>query len=233
MNQTPKNGIWTVVIVDDHEIFRQGLKILIKGFENLTVIGSLTDGRQLQIFLSKQIPDIIIMDINMPNIDGITATEFVRDKYPNIKIIALTMYSDSFTIDRAFKAGVSAYLTKSITKKIFCEAIQSIMNGKPYISYDAAINYTMDHLNPQKNHLKKDIGNSFKPYDSKIVDLNISQRDVEIVQFIAKGYTSAEIGEILHLSPRSIEKYRAQLMKKLHVKNATELVKLFMDKGLF
>src|SRR5687767_11392857 len=135
-----------VVIVDDHEIFRQGLKTLIKGFDNLTVIGSLKDGKQLVDFLEKQIPDIIILDINMPFIDGIASSLYVKEHFPKVKIIALTMHSDSYTINNAFKAGVSAFLTKAITRKIFCEAISHVLEDKPYISADAAINYSLGKL---------------------------------------------------------------------------------------
>ncbi len=230
---TDSEKIHKVVIVDDHEIFRQGLKTLIKGFDNLSVIGSLTDGKQLESFLEKKVPDIIIMDIHMPFVDGIAASKYVHENFPQVKIIALTMYSDSYTIDKAFKAGASAFLTKAITKKTFCEAIKHVLADIPYISADAAINYTISHLDikdPSKE--EKEISRMIK--SAKEIERNseFTDRDIAMVRYISKGCTSAEIGEMLNLSPRSIEKYRAELMKKLKVKNSTELVKLFIDKGL-
>ena len=229
-----KNAITQkVVIVDDHEIFRQGLKALIKGFDNLTVTGSLKDGKQLVDFLEKQVPDIIIMDINMPFIDGIQSTIYVKKHFPEVKIIALTMHSDSYTINNAFKAGVSAFLTKAITRKIFCEAIGHVLEDKPYISPDAAINYSLGQLGDKDNLVKADksvkrVVNP-KPYSDGI---GLSEREIEIVRYISKGLTSTEIAEILNLSTRSIDTFRLRMMKKLQVKNSTELVKTLLERGL-
>jgi two-component system response regulator DegU len=222
-----------VVIVDDHEIFRQGLKALIKGFDNLTVVGSLKDGKQLVDFLEKQVPDIIILDINMPFIDGIASSLYVREHFPKVKIIALTMYNDSYTIDNAFKAGVSAFLTKAITKKIFCEAIEHVLNDKTYISADAAINYSLGQLE-EKDLIKNEKQIPKKPGGEKrYTDGTVlSEREIQIVRYISKGLTSIEIAEILNLSKRSIETYRLRMMKKLQVKNSTELVKTLLERGL-
>lgn len=221
-----------VVIVDDHEIFRQGLKTLIKGFDNLTVIGSLKDGKQLVDFLEKQIPDIIIMDINMPFIDGIASSLYVKEHFPKVKIIALTMHSDSYTINNAFKAGVSAFLTKAITKKTFCDAITHVLSDKQYISADAAINYSLEQLEDREfakgDKLVNKPGNA-KHYSDGI---GLSEREIQIVRYIAKGLTSTEIAEVLNLSKRSIETFRLRMMKKLQVKNSTELVKTLLERGL-
>jgi DNA-binding NarL/FixJ family response regulator len=233
MTNKEKNKIYKVIIVDDHEIFRQGLKTLIKSFENLRVIGSLKDGKQLEDFLQKQVADIVIMDISMPFVDGIEATLYVKEKFPFIKIIALTMYSDSYTIDKAFKAGASAFLTKAITKSSFCEAITHVLNGKTYISADAAVNYSISQL------LVKDADNASKKVKIQVKNaikdnsaLDLTDREIEIVRYISKGLTSVEISEILNLSKRSIETFRMRMMKKLKVKNSTELVKLVIDRGL-
>lgn len=233
MDIKESKNIYTVVLVDDHEIFRQGLKALIKGFENLSIIGSLKDGKQLVEFLKKRIPDIIIMDIHMPFIDGIEATKYVKALLPKVKIIALTMDSDRFTIDRAFKAGASAFLTKSITQKIFCEALTHVLANKTYISADAALNYSLGHLKEQEvTRSEKEIAKMIKAADTNQLDTELSNQEIEIVKLISIGFTSLEIGEKMNLSPRSIEKYRSRMMKKLKVKNSLELVRLVMDKGL-
>jgi DNA-binding NarL/FixJ family response regulator len=227
-----KNKTQKVVIVDDHEIFRQGLKTLIKGFDDLTVIGSLKDGKQLVDFLEKQVPDIIIMDINMPFIDGITSSLYVKEHFPDVKIIALTMHSDSYTINNAFKAGVSAFLTKAITRSTFCEAIAHVLDNKPYISADAAINYSLDQLEEReivKGDKLPNRSNTSKHYSDGI---GLSDREIQIVRYISKGLTSTEIADILNLSKRSIETFRLRMMKKLQVKNSTELVKTLLERGL-
>ncbi len=225
--------IYKVIIVDDHEIFRQGLKTLIKGFENLSVIGSLKDGKQLVEFLKKKIPDIIIMDIRMPVIDGIEATMYVKEHFPAVKIIALTMHSDSFTIDKAFKAGASAFLSKSITKKVFCEAITNVLADKTYISADAAINYSVSRFeDPDMMKEEKEVAKMLKMAETNKWDMDITNQEIEIVKYISKGCTSIEIAEMMNLSPRSIEKYRSRMMKRLKVKNSLELVRLLTEKGL-
>ena len=230
-----KDGIkiYKVVIVDDHEIFRQGLKTLIKGFDHLTVIGSLKDGKQLVDFLQKQVPDIIILDVNMPFIDGIAASLYVKDKFPQVKIIALTMYNDSRTIDSVFKAGASAFLSKAITKKTFYEAIDHVLADMTYISADAAINYSISQLevkDPTRDH--KEITRKVKNAATDKPVVNLSEREIEIVRYISKGLTSTEIAKILNLSKRSIDTFRMRMMKKLQVKNSTELVKLLIERGL-
>ena len=233
MDKKEKRKIHQVVVVDDHEIFRQGLKTLIKGFENLTIIGSLKNGKQLVEFLKKNVPDIIIMDIHMPVIDGIAASKYVKEHYPQIKIIALTMFSDSYTIDKAFKAGASAFLTKAITKNVFCEAIRHVLADKTYISADAAISYSVSHLE-EKVILQEDkeVSKIVKAAEKNKIDADLSNQEIEIVQYISKGFTSIEIGAIMNLSPRSIEKYRSRMMKRLKVKNSIELVRLLEGKGL-
>jgi DNA-binding NarL/FixJ family response regulator len=222
---------YKVVIVDDHEIFRQGLKTMIKGFDNLTVIGSLKDGKQLEDFLKKHVPDIIIMDINMPYVDGITACIYVKKNFPDVKIIALTMYNDSYTIDKAFKAGASAFLTKAITKKTFCEAISHVLADMTYISSDAAVNYSISQLGA-KDPLDRDVVQIVRNSATDKPEINLTDREVEIVRYISRGLTSSEIAGILNLSKRSIETFRQRIMKKLQVKNSTELVKTLIDKGL-
>jgi DNA-binding NarL/FixJ family response regulator len=233
MIKKERKKTYTVVIVDDHEIFRQGLKTLIKGFDQLTVIGSLTDGKQLVAFLEKQVPDIIIMDIHMPYVDGIAASIYVKEYFPKVKIIALTMYNDSYTIDSAFKAGASAFLTKAITKKTFYEAITHVLADMIYISADAAINYSISQLEakdltPEDKEVAKKVRNAI---NNKPEDIDLSDREIEIVRYISKGLTSTEIAHILNLSRRSIDTFRLRMMKKMKVKNATELVKLLIEKG--
>lgn len=222
--------VYKVVIVDDHEIFRQGLKTMIKGFDNLNVIGSLKDGKQLEDFLKRQVPDIVIMDINMPFIDGITACIYVKQHFPDIKIIALTMYNDSYTIDKAFKAGASAFLTKAITKKTFCEAITHVLADMTFISSDAAVNYSISQLEA-KDSVDREVSHIVRNASTDKPEINLSGREIEIVRYISRGLTSTEIAEILNLSKRSIETFRQRMMKKLQVKNSTELVRILIDKG--
>lgn len=211
--------IYKVVIVDDHEIFRNGLKMMIKGFDNLAVIGSLKDGKQLEDFLKKDIPDIIIMDINMPFVDGLTACRHVKKDFPDIRIIALTMYNDSYTIDRAFKAGASAFLTKAITRKIFSEAISQVLTDNIYISSDAAINYSISRLDAKNDDkVNKDVTNILRNASTDKPDINLTEREIEIVRYISRGLTSTDIAGILNLSKRSIETFRLRIMKKLQVK---------------
>jgi DNA-binding NarL/FixJ family response regulator len=210
-----KEHLCNIVIADDHKIFRDGLKLLITTLSGIQVIGEAENGKVLRKVLSAVEPDIVVLDINMPMEDGISVSHYIRRKYPNIRIIAMTVYNDSYTIEKMFDAGAQGYLTKDVTRKEFDKAIREVMNGKRYITPEA------ENVYESNKHLLSDIHKFGNNAPIRLDDL--SNRELEILKLIANGHTNKSIALKLDISPRTVETHRSRLLQKLKVNNTSEL----------
>lgn len=201
-----------VLIVDDHKIFRDGLKLLFNKFPFVEVIGEAADGEEFLRLVEKKNPDIIFMDISMPLMDGIEATEKALMKYPDMKIIVLTTFKDDDYIEQMLLAGVEGYMLKNSDLSDFENAIKRVFTGGNFFSEEILA------------HLMRNL-NKFKQRETaRTKRANFTSREMQILKLICQGHNNKQIGEITSLSPKTIEKYKSNLFQKTNVLNTVNLI---------
>ncbi len=198
-----------ILIVDDHSLFRSGLKNLLSGYYANSEIREATDGTDFFVILQSFVPDLVFMDIDMPLMDGISATKRAMIEFPAIRIVALSMYGDDIYYYKMVDAGAKGFLLKNSDMTEVIEAIETVIKGDHYFSKELLLNIV-------KNLRKSKDGNW------KAIDL--SEREMEILELICKGNSNQEIGEKLFLSKRTIDKHRANILEKTDSKNTAQLV---------
>jgi DNA-binding NarL/FixJ family response regulator len=208
------NSIVKLLIVDDHKIIRDGIKALLNKAEGIEVINEASNGAEaLEIVeASSSTLDMVLMDIRMPEMDGITATKQITDKFPNIKVLALTMHDDEPHIMNMLQSGASGYVLKTIGKQELVSAINKVASGQNYFAKEAS-NALLGYFS-KKGSSKK-----------KIISTKLTNREIEVLTLIADECTNNEIAEKLFLSTRTIDSHRRNLLQKLEVKNTAGLVK--------
>ncbi len=201
-----------VILVDDHAIFLNGLRLMINECSQFKVIGEASNGQQFLELLTDLNPDLVLIDIKMPMMNGADATKEAIEKYPNLKIMALTMFSELKYLRLMAEAGARGFILKSIGKAELEFAINTVNSGKTYFS-------------PQ---LLDEIA-EFDPADASgkfLEDLNerLTERELDVLQYIVKGLTSQEIADKLFISKRTVEGHRANLISKTATRNVVDLV---------
>jgi len=210
---------YRIVIADDHSLIRKGLRTIIELEAGMRVIGEAGDGEELLKFLAREQPDMVIMDISMPNINGIDAIGRVLALYPEIRILMLTMHRNSQYFYNAISAGAHGYLIKDDSDTELLTAIDTVRSGKTYISPQLSSEVADTMLSAFREHR-----------DPSIINLRPRERDV--LDLVVKGHTSKQIADILCLSPRTIDHHRANLLKKFKMKNTVDLVKYVVKNSL-
>jgi DNA-binding NarL/FixJ family response regulator len=208
-----------VLLADDHKIVRDGIKLMLESQPEINVIAEAENGMEVLQKLKHQKVDIIVMDINMPEMDGITSTRAVKEKYPDLKILALTMSNDDLHVRQMIQAGASGYIMKSAGRKELKDAINTIMKGQHYFSSEATESIMMD--------LVKGKGKSTTPDP-----IHITDRELEILELIVQEYTNQEIGEKLFISSRTVDAHRRNLLQKTGARNTAGLVKYAFQHNL-
>ena len=198
-----------VIIVDDHTLFRNGLSLLLNSFDNIEVVDEASNGKEFFDNLCKIDVDVILMDIDMPEMNGIDATKIAIEKYPELKIITLSMYGEGEYYYKMINAGVKGFLLKNSDINEVKKAIQVVADGSTYFSEEILYN------------IVKNI-RSINIIESNPDDL--SKREIEILVQICKGLSNKEIGELLNISKRTVDKHRENLLSKTHSKNTANLV---------
>lgn len=209
-----------ILIADDHTIVRDGLKLILGSQSDMKVVAEAEDGIQVINKVRETKPDVILMDLAMPNMNGIEATRRIIEENPSVKIIILSMHSTAEDIFRTLQAGAIGYLLKESAGTEIIDAVRAAYNGRRYLSRkvdDILIDsYMFEH--------------QVKYADSPLEKL--SQREREVLQLVAEGKSTNEIAELLFLSVKTIETYRSRLMQKLGIKDITALVKFAIQQGL-
>jgi Response regulator containing a CheY-like receiver domain and an HTH DNA-binding domain len=201
-----------IVVVDDHEFFRKGLVLVLAKMKFVEVVGEATNGQELLDMLDAQPVDMVLMDINMPNMNGVEATQKALAKYPGLKIIALSSHEDEDSLETMIEAGVKGFLIKNIDKEVLSRALQAVAQDKPFFSEEFMPYFAKKYLNvktqptPQDNQLTK--------------------RELEVLQLIASGCTNQEIADKLFISLRTVTNHRASLYQKTNVNNTAALLAL-------
>ncbi|MFH0895295.1 MAG: response regulator transcription factor [Bacteroidota bacterium] len=201
---------FSVIIVDDHDVFRAGLKLFLEMTELVEVIGEAVNGADFLEQIEKSRPDLVFMDIRMPVMDGIEATEKALQKYPDLKIIALTAFGESENFDRMIYAGVEGFLLKNAGFNDFKHAIEKVMKGGNYFSDELLVNFTREVLT--------------KRIKVKIETPDFSKRELEVLALICQGYTNQQIGDKLCISFRTVERYKTNLINKTKTSNTVNLI---------
>ena len=203
-----------IAIADDHKIFRDGIKMALSGKENLKMLWEAQDGKDLMHKVAIKKPDVLLMDIRMPEIDGINAIEMLRKEYEDIKIIILTMYDDQQMISKMMEMGANAYLTKTTDPEEIYEAIVTCMNDDFY--FNSLVNNAVMGKLIQKKNVRQHYGST--------VPINFNEKEIKILQFIAQDKTTEEISKIIFLSPRTIETIRQNMKSKVSAKTIAGLI---------
>jgi len=209
-----------ILIVEDNQLFREGLKSLLASNTDYDLIAEAKDGLEALRLTRKIQPDFILLDISMPRLNGISVIKEIKSVYPDIKILALTIHeSDEFVL-QAFDAGANGYCVKDCSRHELRVAIQTVLDGKTYISPQVADQVMEGYLESSKKMKKK------TDWDT------ITQREREILKLVAEGYKNRQIADLLHISVKTVEKHRANIMKKLDLHNASELTAYAIEKKL-
>lgn len=214
-------GTIRLVIADDHEIFRDGLKLMLSKQDEIVLVGEADNGKQLIELVKEHKPDVAMTDIKMPVMDGIEAAKWLSEHHPDTGIIGLSMFHEDNLIIDMLEAGARGYLIKNADKNEVLDAIKSVYQQE---------NYYCKHTTGK---LARMIANSkFNPYAKK-PRLEFSDREREVVALICQEFTNKEIGEKLFLSPRTVEGYRVKIQEKMGVKNSVGIVVYAMKHGLY
>jgi len=210
-----------VLLADDHKIVRDGLKMMLRSHPGIDVVAEAENGSEAVSVLDSNTVDLVIMDINMPEMNGIEATSKIVKNFSGIKVLALTMSNDDQHIRQMIQAGASGYILKSSGRNELIMAIENIMEGKHYFSDEATKSIMMDLVtNKGKTHKAEP-------------DVHITDREMEILELILKELTNNEIAEKLFISPRTVDAHRRNLLQKTGVRNTAGLVRFAMKKNLF
>jgi DNA-binding NarL/FixJ family response regulator len=209
-----------IVLADDHMLVRQGLKRILGDMADLEVIGEAGDGLELLKLLEKITPQMILLDISMPNLRGMEAIREIKALHPETKILILTMHKDKEYLYQAVSAGANGYLLKEDADTELSTAIETIRRGKVYISPLLSGDLADDWAQTYR-------GKSKLPYEPD----NLTTREREVLKMIAEGKSSKEIADLLFISVRTVERHRANLMDKLSLKKTADLVKYAIQKG--
>jgi DNA-binding NarL/FixJ family response regulator len=205
-----------VLLADDHSMMREGLKALLSASPDISVVGEVGNGRAAVRSATELQPDVVIMDITMPELNGIEAARLMREKCPAARIVFLSMHSNSEHVFRAFEAGATGYLLKESAGAEIADAVRAVHAGRRHVS--SGIEGT--------EALSRAATGRPSPLES------LSSRERQVLQLVVEGRTSAEIAEKVHLSPKSVETYRSRLMKKLGVGDIPSLVKFAVQHGI-
>ena len=205
-----------ILIADDHEVVAEGLKHLVQAQSDLEVVAIVGDGREAVRVAKETEPDVVLMDLSMPELNGADATRAIIDHRPECRVIVLSMYAEREYVRRALKAGATGYVVKRSAAKELVEAIRAVQNGQRYLSPRVADVVIDDYAGDGKADLLE----------------KLSTREREVLQLLAEGRTGSEIAQRLVLSQKTVETYRARLVEKLGIRDVAGLVKFAIQRGL-
>ena len=207
-----------ILIADDHAIVRTGLRAVLKAESAMELIGEATGGYETIALVDSKQPEVLVLDLSMPDMDGIEVTKKVKSLYPNIHILILTIHEDEALLRAALKAGASGYILKRAAEAELVSAIHKILNGELYVDPSMVRMLLNDDVPPPASQTK--------PIEE------LTPRETEVLKLIAQGYTNRQIGEELHISIRTAESHRANLSGKLGLQSRVELVRYAREHGL-
>jgi DNA-binding NarL/FixJ family response regulator len=207
-----------VFVADDHAVLRDGLKALVNAQADMEIIGEADNGRTTYERAKELLPDIVLMDISMPELSGVQATELLRRECPDIKILILTAYKDKGYLDRLLNVGASGFILKLSAAEELIGAIRLVAGGKVYLDPQMADRITDGYVRSQ--FLK-----------GEVRQRELTAREEEVLRLIAHGYSNKEISSQLKIAVKTVESHKANLMQKLELRNRTEIVRYAVRQG--
>jgi DNA-binding NarL/FixJ family response regulator len=209
-----------IVIAEDQTIVRKGLRSLLESVENIEVIAEASDGLETIQCVEKYSPDLVLLDLAMPKLSGLSALKDIKERFEDTKILVLTFHTSEEYILEAFGNGADGYCLKNDTHNELLSAISSLLAGKSYISPTVSGKVLEGYIEGRKK-LKKETS-----WES------LTKREKEVLKLVGEGYSSIEIGKILNISPKTADKHRSNIMNKLNLHSATALTAFAIEKGL-
>lgn len=207
-----------ILIADDHAVLRSGLHALLNGDPDVKIVGE-AENSQATLRLAEALrPDLVLMDISMPDMGGIEATRRLKQILPEVQVLILTVHEDEGLMRAAIRAGASGYVLKRAEESEIVSAIQAVMRGDMYIHPSMTRLLLKDH-SPRPQHARASVE-------------QLTPREIDVLRYIARGYTNRQIAEALNLSPRTVEGHRANLVGKLGLRSRVELVNFAEEQGL-
>ena len=205
------NRPYRIIIADDHSLIRQGIKSIIAQDPDMEVVAEATDGEELLQLLETLCPDMVILDISMPRMNGIEALSRMHERFQDIRILILTMHSNSQYFYHAISVGAHGYLLKDDSDSELLTAIRIVQQGRTYVSPQLSSEVTDEMIGAFRDR-------------RKIPMVHLTEREKEVLALVVKGYTSKQMAELLYLSPRTIDHHRASLLRKFKKKSTVDLV---------
>lgn len=209
-----------VLVVDDHALFRRGVRAFLEGEDDLAVVGEAASGEEAVEAVAEAEPDVVLMDISMPGMGGLEATRRIAALEGDTKILGLTMHAEEEYLLPLLEAGGSGYVTKTRAEADLAEAIRTVARGEAFL-YPGATELLL------RRYRREEAAGAGGPSHREL-----SEREREVLAFTAEGYTSREIGERLFISPKTVDTYRARIMRKLGLTHRSELVRFALRVGL-
>ncbi|MFO7972582.1 MAG: response regulator transcription factor [Desulfobacterales bacterium] len=220
MNKCNMVNIKKIVIAEDQTLVRQGLRFLLESEKKFKVVAEAGDGIEVIRLVEKHKPDLVLLDLAMPKMSGLSALKDIKNRYPGTKILALTFHSSEEYILEAFESGVDGYCLKKDSHAELLAAIKSIFSGKNYISPAISSKVLEGYLTGRKKIKKKTSWET------------LTQREKEVLKLVGESHSSIEIGDILCISPKTVDKHRSNIMNKLNLHSAAALAAYAIEKGL-
>ena len=209
-----------IVLIEDHAILRQGVCALLNSHDDLEVVGEAEDGMEAIRCIEKYNPDLVLLDISMPKMDGISVLKDVKKRYPGTKFLILSMYKNEEYVLEVFNSGADAYCLKSSPYDELMMGIRAVLSGKQFISPDISAKVLTGYIEGQKTIKEK------SSWDT------VTQREKEVLKLVGEGYQNREIADYLCISIKTVEKHRANIMEKLDMHTASALTAYAIEKGL-
>lgn len=209
-----------IVLADDHKLMRIGLRVLLEQQPDLTVVGEASDGREAVALVASQRPNVLVMDIGMPSLNGIEAAAQITQSNPEAAIVMLSMHSDESYVLRALKAGAKGYLLKDSAEADLIRAVHAVAEGKSFFSPAVSKVLLDDYVRKLKRSGTED------PYDL------LTPREREVLQLVAEGKSNKEVAQLLNLSVYTVETHRSNIMEKLNLHGVPELILYAVRKGI-
>lgn len=209
-----------LALADDHQLVLDGLKSLIHEVPDFELVSDVTNGRDLCLVADNFKLDVVLVDIDMPIMNGMQATEIIKKKHPEIKVLVLTMHNEKGIIQKVLEVGADGYLLKNTNQHELIEAIRKVVRGEKYFSPEVTMSLA-----------SMTDGSKIKLQNFEI-DTSLTDREIEILKMIAQGYSNKEIGDKLFISHRTVDTHRTNLMRKLDAKNIAALIRYAIRAGL-
>lgn len=209
-----------VLLADDHAIVREGVKMILIKEPDIEVVGEASDGQEALDLVDRLKPGVVVMDISMPGMSGIEATQHVRERHPGVNVLALTMHEDESYVFKLLRAGASGYVLKRAAAQDLVQAVRAAAKGEAFLYPSVARKVVEDYLK------RVETGEDRERYDG------LTEREKEILTVIAQGLSNQQIAQKLYISIKTVQTHRAHILEKLGLHDRTELVRYAIRKGL-